>query len=242
VTPQKRAEAELRASREELRELASHQARVREEERAAIAREIHDDIGSTLTGVKFDLAWLKEKLARDEAYRDHLEQMDQLVDSVITSSTRIMHNLRPGILDEGIVAALEWLARNFEGRTGVTCTFACVDEDIPLAPDSAIVVFRICQESLHNIAKHAGATTAGVALEVTGDKLVLEVRDDGCGVTPADLVKRDRFGVRGMRERAIALGGSVEVGSSPGGGTFVRLRLPLAGDSTKSRTGSPLAA
>jgi signal transduction histidine kinase len=242
VTPQKRAEAELRASREELRELASHQARVREEERAAIAREIHDDIGSTLTGVKFDLAWLKEKLARDDTYRSHLEQMDQLVDSVITSSTRIMHNLRPGILDEGIVAALEWLARNFEGRTGVTCTFDCVDEDIPLEPDSAIVVFRICQEALNNIAKHAGATVAGVTLEVVGDRLVLEVRDDGCGVTPADLVKRDRFGLRGMRERAIALGGSVEVASAPRGGTVVRLRLPLAEEPAKSRTGPQLAA
>ena len=227
ITPQKRAEEDLRASREELRELSSHQARVREEERATIAREIHDDIGSTLTGVKFELAWLKGARAGDAELARHFEQMDQLVDSVILSSTRIMHNLRPGILDEGIVAALDWQARMFEQRTGVPCVFVASDDDIALEPDPAIVVFRVCQEALNNIAKHAGASRVDVNLVADDGELVLEVIDDGRGVARADMAKPGHFGLRGMRERALALGGAVGIGNGSRGGTTITLRIPL---------------
>ena len=227
ITPQKRAEDELRASREELRELSSHQARVREEERATIAREIHDDIGSMLTGVKFELAWLKGRHAGDAELGRHFEQMDQLVDSVILSSTRIMHNLRPGILDEGIVAALDWQARTFQQRIGVPCLFVSSHDDIALGADSAIVVFRVCQEALNNIAKHAGASHVDVNLVAADGEVVLEVVDDGRGVAGVDMAKRGHFGLRGMRERALALGGAVDVAKGPRGGTAITLRVPM---------------
>lgn len=227
ITPQKLAEQELRASREGLRELASHQARVREEERATIAREIHDDIGSTLTGVKFELAWLKEQLERGSDLARHVEQLDQLVDTAILTSTRIMHSLRPGILDEGIVAALDWQARNFEQRIGVPCLFVSSHDDIALESDPAMVVFRVCQEALNNVAKHAGASKVELHLVMMDGELMLEVIDDGRGITRGDMAKRDRFGLRGMRERALALGGEVDVAGGSRGGTVITLRLPL---------------
>jgi PAS domain S-box-containing protein len=227
ITPQKRAEEDLRASREELRELSSHQARVREEERATIAREIHDDIGSTITGVKFKLAWLKGQRAADAELAQQLGEMDQLVDAVIASSTRIMHNLRPGILDEGIVAALDWQARTFQHRTGVACLFVSSHDEIALGPDSAIVVFRVCQEALNNIAKHAGASRVDVNLVAADGELVLEVVDDGRGVARADVAKRGHYGLRGMRERALALGGAVDIAKGPRGGTAITLRIPM---------------
>jgi signal transduction histidine kinase len=237
VTPQKRAEQELRASREELRELSSHQARVREDERATIAREIHDDIGSTLTGVKFELAWLKGRRAGDAELARHFDQMDHLVDAVIASSTRIMHNLRPGILDEGIVAALDWQARTFSQRTGVPCVFVSSHDDIALGADSAVDVFRVCQEALNNIAKHAAASRVDVNLVAGDGELVLEVVDDGRGVASVDMAKRGHFGLRGMRERALALGGAVDVARRAHGGTAVTLRIPFASDAPE-----PLAA
>ena len=227
ITRQKEVEAELTHSREELRELAGHLARVRESERAAIARELHDDVGSTLTGVKFQLQWLKGRVAGDPALVEKLEQLNGLVDSAITASSRIMHDLRPAILDQGIVAALEWQARSFEQHTGLRCRFAASSEEIALVPAQAIVVFRVCQEALNNVVKHAAATGVDVTLTVDDGDIALEVRDDGRGIEPGDRAKRGRFGLRGMHERALALGGSVAVGArDEGPGTSVRLVLP----------------
>lgn len=228
ITRQKEAEAELTRSREELRELAGHLARVREGERAAIARELHDDVGSTLTGVKFQLQWLKGRVADDPALVEKLQQLNGLVDSAITASSRIMHDLRPAILDQGIVAALEWQARSFEQHTGLRCTFVASAEDVPLVPAQAIVVFRVCQEALNNVVKHAQASHVDVTLSGDDDEITLEIRDDGRGITAADTAKRGRFGLRGMHERALALGGSVDVSARDDGrGTAVRLALPV---------------
>ena len=228
ITPQKEAEAELTHSREELRELAGHLARVRESERAAIARELHDDVGSTLTGVKFQLQWLKGRVADDATLVGKLEQLNELVDSAITASSRIMHDLRPAILDQGVVAALEWQARSFEQHTGLRCRFASSSEEIALSPAQSIVVFRVCQEALNNVVKHAQAQGVDVTLTVDEGDIALEVRDDGRGIEASDMAKRGRFGLRGMHERALALGGSVAVGvRDDGPGTSVRLVLPL---------------
>ena len=228
ITRQKEAEVALTHSREELRELAGHLARVRESERAAIARELHDDVGSTLTGVKFQLQWLKGRVAEDATLVGKLEQLNGLVDSAITASSRIMHDLRPAILDQGIVAALEWQARSFEQHTGLRCQFAASSEEIALAPAHAIVLFRVCQEALNNVVKHAQAQGVDVTLTVDDGDIALEVRDDGRGIAPSDTAKRGRFGLRGMQERALALGGSVTVGvRDDGPGTSVRLVLPL---------------
>ena len=228
ITRQKEAEVAVTQSREELRELAGHLARVRESERAAIARELHDDVGSTLTGVKFQLQWLKGRVADDATLVGKLEQLNGLVDSAITASSRIMHDLRPAILDQGIVAALEWQARSFEQHTGLRCRFAASSEEIALAPAQAIVVFRICQEALNNVVKHAQASGVDVTLTVDDEDIEVEVRDDGRGIDPSDTTKRGRFGLRGMHERALALGGSVTVGvRDDGPGTSVRLVLPV---------------
>jgi signal transduction histidine kinase/CheY-like chemotaxis protein len=228
ITRQKEAEAGLTRSREELRELASHLAKVRENERAAIARELHDDVGSTLTAVKFQLQWLKGRLAGDAATLEKLAQLGALVDAAITASSRIMHDLRPAILDQGIVAALEWQARSFEQHTGVDCRFAASADEIALSPAQAIVVFRVCQEALNNVAKHAGARHVEVMLTASDDGVALEVRDDGTGIDPGAPDRRGRFGLTGMHERALAIGAEVSVGGRDDGpGTSVRLVLPV---------------
>lgn len=228
ITRQKEAEVAVTRSREELRELAGHLARVRESERAVIARELHDDVGSTLTGVKFQLQWLKGRVAGDATLVSKLEQLNGLVDSAITASSRIMHDLRPAILDQGIVAALEWQARSFEQHTGMRCRFAAPSEEIALAPAQAIVVFRVCQEALNNVVKHAQAASVDVTFMLDEEGIALEVRDDGRGIGPDDTGKRGRFGLRGMQERALALGGGVFVGvRDDGPGTSVRLTLPV---------------
>lgn len=227
ITRQKEVEVALTRSREELRELAGHLARVREGERAAIARELHDDVGSTLTGVKLQLQWLKGRVADDATLVSKLEQLNGLVDSAITASSRIMHDLRPAILDQGIVAALEWQARSFEQHTGLRCRFAAPSDEVALAPAQAIVVFRVCQEALNNAVKHAQASAVDVTFMLDDEGITLEVRDDGRGIAAGDTTKRGSFGLRGMQERALALGGEVSVGvRDDGPGTSVRLVLP----------------
>jgi two-component system, NarL family, sensor histidine kinase UhpB len=230
ITAEKRAERALRASREELRELASYFARVREEERTSVARELHDDVGSTLTGIKFQLAAIRTKLTQDDALGARVAHLDDLVDGVIGSTSRLMHDLRPGILDEGIVAALEWQARTFEQRTGLPCEFAASHEDIALPPEAAMAAFRICQEALNNVVKHAAAASVEVQLCRRGDALTLTIADDGIGIDEEARRKPGHFGLRGMRERALAFGGTVDVARPAEGGTAITLTLPLASE------------
>lgn len=222
TTPQRR-------DQQQLHDLASHLTRVREEEREAIAREIHDDVGSTLTAVKFDIAWLKSELRATPTLAAKLQQVDQLVDSVIMSSTRIMHDLRPGILDEGIVASLEWQAHAFQQRMSIPCTFLASHEQIDLDRDQAIALFRVCQEALNNIAKHAGASRVDIRLDATDASLLLEISDDGKGIGAMDMGKRDCFGLRGMKERARSLGGTLDIAGNQRGGTTIALSLDLSG-------------
>ncbi|HEX4884783.1 MAG TPA: histidine kinase [Casimicrobiaceae bacterium] len=229
ISRQKGAEAELHRSRAEVRELATHLETVREHERAAIARELHDDVGSTLTGVKFQLAVLKARVAAQPDVAAQLAALDQLVDGAITASTRIMRDLRPPILDAGIVAALEWQARSFEHRTGIACAFNASADQIDLPADHAIVVFRVCQEALTNVIKHAQARRVEIALSVSDGELALEIDDDGRGIGPGDDAKRGHFGLRGMHERAFALDGAVAVRPRDDGpGTSVSLVIPCA--------------
>jgi len=208
-----------------LRELASHLTHVREEERESIARELHDDVGSNLTAVKFGLASLKGALQQTPSIAAKLQDVDQLVDAVIMSSTRITHDLRPGIIDEGIVASLEWQARTFADRMGMPCSFRASREDIELDRNSAVAMFRVCQEALNNVAKHAHATRVDIRLDSTDDALMLEIHDNGNGIVAADMAKRSCFGLRGMKERAHSLGGEVEIRSDGDGGTTITFLL-----------------
>ncbi len=226
VTTAKRAERELRQSREELQQLARNLAVVREEERDLIARELHDDVGSTLTGVKFETAWLKGLVRENAQAADSLKQLDELVEAALLACNRIMHDLHPAILEQGIVAALEWQAQQFGKRIGVTCLFHPPTDEIVLDTGAAMAVFRICQESLNNAAKHACARRVDVTLAAVGDEIVLVIADDGIGMAENATRRPGHFGLRGMRERALALGGELRIASSHAG-TTVSLALPL---------------
>jgi len=223
----KRAEQELRASSEQLRNLAARLLSVREEERTRIAREVHDELGQSLTAVKMDLSWLAGRLSPGNGHLlGRIRSTLQLADSTIQSVRRISTELRPGVLDLGLAAALEWQAREFQARTGIRCRLRLPDQGV-VAPDVSTALFRIFQEALTNIARHAGATRAEVVLKKQPDGLVLLIRDNGRGFDPANSSSSKSLGLLGMRERAAILGGRVDISSAPGKGTRVTVWIPL---------------
>ena len=244
VTQSRRREIELEESHERLKEVSSHIMAAREHERIRIAREIHDDLGGNLTAIKIDLDWIGRRVGDgnfnevkdNPALMAKVLTVSQMVDRTMQSIQRISRDLRPGIMDFGIVAAIEWEAREFAKRLGIPCELSCERQDIDLEPDVAVAVFRIFQYSLTNITKHAKASRVWVRLRAIFSQaqewLELEVRDNGFGIMPSDLVKLNSFGIRGMVERASFLGGKLtvnctrEIGAG-GQGTIVRLSIPL---------------
>ena len=226
ITAQKETERELTRSREELRELTAHIEALKEEERRAVAREIHDDIGSTLAGMKADLAWLARHHAVDPAVRAKLTGMTQLCDGAVQAANRIVQALRPGILDYGIAPALEWQAKDFATHNGIEVSFETNEDELALDIEQSTALFRVLQESLTNISKYAGATRVETELFATPTSVTLEVRDDGRGLRAGDLMKPTSFGIRGMMERVRALGGWLDISGPAGGGTTVMLSIP----------------
>jgi signal transduction histidine kinase len=222
----RQAEAELRQSEERLRELTLHMVQVKEYEWAATAREIHDDIGGSLTAIKFDLAWARARVT-DPQVAAKLDDALSIAAAALDASQRIMLNLRPGIIEEGLVPALEWLTRSFGERTGIVMRFESNRESFACPPDVCMTVYRVCQESLTNVTRHAQATRVEVQLFLGAGELTLEVTDNGVGAKSADLRKASSFGVIGMRERARGHGGTLEVSGVEGLGTTVMLALPL---------------
>jgi len=241
ITASKLEQEEARRSRARLAELTEHIEQVKEQERTRIAREIHDDLGGNLTAIKMALAMLAARLPDDPALLEKADYLDQLVDRSIEAVHRISLDLRPGTLDLGIVAALEWQAREFEKQLGIACVFRGVDKDIELDEDHASALFRIFQEALTNIAKHAGATRVTVSLRRQRQHLTLSICDNGRGISPADRLKPHSFGLRGMSERARALGGTLTLSPSPGGGTMVAVKIRLAAPAS-ARTTQPTKA
>lgn len=228
ITQSKIADIEIRRSRADLSRLSAHVETVKEQERSRIAREIHDELGGTLTAIKIMLLRLGQSLAPDAAEGLHrLHSTDALVDSAIEITRRIATELHPAILDLGIVAAIEWQAAEFEKRMDISCTVTCAYKEIPLDSEISIAVFRIFQEALTNIAKHAGATRVEVELEADDDSVVLQVHDNGYGIAGEDLAKPQAFGILSMRERARGLGGEAGVRRTRTG-TALALRLPRA--------------
>ena len=220
------ADLALGQSEQRLRELAQHLQANIEAERTAIAREIHDDVGGSLTALKFDLAWI-ERHARDPAVAQRAQGALETVTLAIESSQRIMHNLRPAILEQGLIAALQWMTQRFEKRNGVVTVFRTSrDELLPLPAGVPLAAYRTAQEALTNISKHAYATRVEVDLTVAGRVLSLEVSDNGRGLIQEDLAKARSFGIRGLRERAAQVGGWVDLSSGPGGTTII-LSVPL---------------
>jgi signal transduction histidine kinase len=239
VTESRQAQQELRQSRDELRALANRLQNGREEQRAHLAREIHDVLAQELTRLKIDLSWMQRRLgvAVDEPLRENLlvrvGQATALVDSSITTVQRIATELRPVILDSlGLFAALEWQVEDFAQRTGVQCSSSVPIHIDPPARDVAIVLFRILQESLTNIARHANATVVQVCLALESDSWLLTVKDNGIGMTQEQVEAHSSLGLLGMGERAMAIGGSVHFLGAPGSGTAITTRVPTKGTTT----------
>lgn len=226
VTALKETEEALRHSREQLRDLSTHLEQAKEAERAEISRELHDEIGGLLTGLKVDIATLARRSGNDPEQSARLADMEGLVEALTQCARRIARRLRPAILDQSLPAAIDWLTRDFQERTGVRCVFECNDEDMDVAPAPANAIFRAVQESLTNVMRHANAKQVGVHLFVVDGEISVEVRDDGEGLVAGSRGKRDSFGLRGMEERIASVGGWLEVDSAPGQGTTVMIGVP----------------
>lgn len=234
VTERKRTEAQLRANAERLRALSAGLTKAREDEAARIAREIHDELGGALTGLHWDI----ESLARDfsdpsksprpEAVREKLAAMLRLTDTTIGGLRRITQELRPSVLDDlGLAEALEWQAQQFQNRTGIECHCDCSLDDLELTGAQTTAVFRIFQETLTNVLRHARADRVDVSMKRRGVELVLTVWDNGRGITEEEQAGQKSLGLLGMRERAHLVGGSFEIEGVEGVGTTVTVRLPL---------------
>lgn len=233
ITDSKNEQQDALRSRARLAELTDHIEHVKEQERARIAREIHDDLGGNLTAIKMALSMLNARLPPEQPQLlEKAAYLDDLVDRTIEAVHRISLDLRPSTLDLGIVAALEWQAREFEKGAGIACIFRSAEGerelDLALDPDHAAALFRIFQEALTNVAKHAGATRVTVTLRRQRQHLTLAICDNGRGIAPADRLKPHSFGLRGMSERARALGGTLTLSAAPGGGTMVTIKIRLA--------------
>ncbi|MBU1427025.1 MAG: PAS domain-containing protein [Gammaproteobacteria bacterium] len=232
ITQSKEAELEILRSRTQLRELSSHLQDVREQERIAIAREIHDDMGSTLTAIKLDIAWLGGRLGNNPLLAEKARSIEALVDKCTAAAGNISRSLRPSVLDTfGIVAAIEMEADEFEQRTRISCILESRDEGPAVPPDISIALFRILQEALANIIKHASASEVTVYIHNRKEGVVLTVQDNGRGLSEADRAKPRSFGLRGIRERVEYFGGDVRIDSLPGQGTKVSVFIPHANGS-----------
>ncbi|HWQ37224.1 MAG TPA: PAS domain-containing sensor histidine kinase [Burkholderiales bacterium] len=231
VTLRDRYENELRRQQSELRALSAQVQEAREEEKTRIARELHDELGQLLTALKMDLGWLSGHLpASDEALSVRLRRMTQTLDQTVSSVRRIAADLRPLMLDDlGLSDAAAWLVEDFSQRSGIQGHLHCPDEQALNDLDRSVAntVYRALQESLTNVARHAQARNTWVVLAAENGGILLEVEDDGRGIAPGDLAKAKSLGLKGMRERALHLGGTFEVAPAPRGGTRVTLRVPL---------------
>jgi len=225
VTELKQAEEEQQRSLEQLRALAARLQKVREEERTKVAREIHDELGQALTAIMIDVSSLSHELPVDK--KQQSESTLKLVEETIQSVRRISTELRPVILDAvGLVAAIEWAGEEFEARTGTKCHLDLPMDKGVIDPECATALFRIFQETLTNVARHANATEINVRMAKEDGKLILEVHDNGKGVSEEQLSSGSSLGILGMRERALLLGGELTITGDPGKGTTVRVRIP----------------
>ena len=223
-----RREEELRNMAGQLRSLSCHLQSVREEERHRIAREVHDTLGQELTGLKIELSLLARNVGDDAELARRLSEIAGMVDSTIRSVREISAELRPSILDDlGLEAALEWQLARFEEKTGVRCRLHAGMEERLLDPEIAVTLFRVAQEALTNVARHAGAREVEVRLFREGEEIALQVRDDGRGVQEEELESASALGVLSMRERAAALGGCLSIRGDRGRGTTLEVRIPM---------------
>lgn len=230
-----RGEEAIRASHEQLRALAARIQAAREEERAHAAREIHDVLAQELTCLKMEVAWLSRRLAepigtwKQNVLQEKVGAIMDLTDKASQSVRRIAADLRPVVLDSlGLCAAIEWVAADFQKRTEICCEARVPGQGLAMDRDRSTALFRILQESLTNVARHAGATKVDIHLWREADEVILTVRDNGHGVQPSELKDPHSIGLLGMRERASMLEGRCAIRAQAGGGTTVEVRLPIA--------------
>jgi signal transduction histidine kinase len=226
----RQAERQLRDSHEQLRALSVYLQHVREEERTRIAREVHDELGQALTSCKLDLSWLAGRLPRNlRPLIDKTRSLSAHMDATIQTVRRIATELRPGILDHlGLVAALEWQANEFQTRTGIRCDVHTSLHDPQLDQELATTFFRIFQETLTNIIRHAGATHVSVHLKQSEGRIIMEVKDNGRGISPDEIFNPQSMGLLGMKERAALLGGEFKIAPlRTAQGTKVTVSIPL---------------
>lgn len=227
VTERKRIESELLASRNKLRDMVAHHEIACEEERKHVAREVHDELGQLLTAMRMDLALLKTRCGQDEDVQRITADMGTLLDRMFKTARGVVTSLRPAALDAGLVPALEWLAQDFSERSGVACHVDTGGEDLPLRDTLAAVVFRVIQESLTNVARHADATQVSINLRHTPETLSVRVQDDGKGFDIEASHQQTGYGLLSIRERTLSLGGQVSITSTPGRGTVVLIEVPI---------------
>jgi signal transduction histidine kinase len=227
VTERVRNEEALALSRAENQNLALMASLAREQEKSRFARELHDELGQSLTALKLDVGWLRYNMGEPSPpVHAKLESMQATLDATVAAARRIASDLRPLMLDDlGLEAACDWLARNFEQGTGVPCRLR-IKGDLGLEDPHATAVFRVLQESLTNAAKHAASTAVDVTLERDAEAITVTVRDNGRGFFPHDAHKPRSYGFTGLRERASLMGGKLDIDTEPGRGTVVVLRLP----------------
>ncbi len=230
ITERRGVTAELEESHRRLRSLAGRLRKVREEERTSIARQIHDEMGQVLTALRLDVAWLEARLPQEPSLLDKCHTMAKLIEATIGRVRTLATELRPAVLDNlGLPAAIEWETQEFARRTGIACDLHLAADLAPLDADRATDLFRILQEALTNVARHAMARGVRVELQVVQGEVQLHVDDDGRGITPIEAADHRSLGLLGMRERALLWDGSVEVRAGSAGGTCVAVRLPLPG-------------
>lgn len=227
ITQSKKEKFELEESRQRLAELSTHLNTVKEQERSRISREIHDDLGGNLTVIKMGLASLLKSLPADQApLIEKAINLKKIVDQTFDVAHRISGDLRPNILELGIVAALDWQAKEFEKQMDIPCYFVTNNQDANGTTEQATTLFRVCQEAMSNIAKYAKATRVDVALLFGKEEIKLYITDNGVGINPGDVMKPNTFGLRGMEERVVALQGKFSIEKATDKGTNIVVTLP----------------
>ncbi len=220
---------ELNTANEQLRALSARLLSIREEERTRISREIHDELGQALTGLKMDLSWLLRKSPENSLpFAEQIKPMTELINKTIQTVRRISTELRPGVLDDlGIVAAIEWLVEDFKNRTRIECTSFADLNGAVIGPELSTALFRILQEALTNVIRHAEATHVTIGIRNDAGVIVLEVEDNGKGISEGNIRNARSLGILGIRERALLFGGEVHIEGAAGKGTTLVIRVPL---------------
>ncbi|WP_088706084.1 response regulator [Noviherbaspirillum denitrificans] len=222
------AEEALRQSQEELRQLASYQERIKEDERKRIAREIHDELGQNLLALRIDIAMLHARTGTTHPkLNSKVHAVLEHIDSTMKAMRAIINNLRPTVLDLGLNAAIEWQVKEFQRRTGIACELVMPEAEVVVDDNRATALFRVLQESLNNVFRHARATRTKIELQETGERLLMTVSDNGVGIFPGCRRKANSFGLVGIKERISTLGGDLTIETAPDSGTALTISVPL---------------